>query len=808
MERGPIILCLEASAGAGKTHRLAEEFLGLLASSPPQRDRLREIVAITFTNKAAEEMKERILRRLKENALGLREEVEAEAAVAWLDLILERYGDLQVRTIDSLVFTFVRALALELGGSPDLEVTFRRDQFLDRCFDALLSRIPWGEGSQLEGLLRGLIRCYLEVEGRRGIRIEGAIRERIKELLDHEPEGPPPHTSLEELREGIEARARELLPLVEPFVKGREKAGEILRDPIGNLDQEYAFWRGNLFQRDLPPEARRLYAEILDLRERYLREKARARLKPYLEVLSLLKAELRERLREEGVLLAGDWNRLLREHLEREGVPYALYKVGYPIRHLLIDEFQDTSRTQWETLRPIVENALSEGGSLLYVGDQKQAIYGWRGGDWRLLREVVEHDLPSVPPEGRKRESLRKNFRSLAGIVRFCNRLFSPLSDPKWVREICADILGEDLPSGILEELCDLLRGNFSDVPQEPVRGEGGEVILRTFTGRKEEIYPQVEERLVEEVREVFPGYPKGVCILVRSNDQAEEVASWLSAAGIPVVTESSLRLRKSRLIKGMVCLLRFLDYPGDDLALWGALMSGLFDDLPGLPRESLSLFLQEGHPRISLYRAFATRFPEAFALYLRPLLAQVGFLAPYELCREMAERLQLPRRFPEATPILRRFFEVVLGAEKEGIRSLPEFLRFWEEEGREQRVGVPEGIEAVRIMTIHKAKGLEFPVVFVPFTNWKLDPPKIVRDPDGDLLYLSGSLPPDLLALRAQKKAEIVLEALNLLYVATTRAQERLHLYVTCYRKGKGEDKGYLSYILKEMLRSIGEDP
>lgn len=805
---GPLILCITASAGAGKTHRLTEAFLELLASSPPQKERLRQIVAITFTNKAAQEMKDRILRRLKENALGLSHDMEAEEARAWLDLILERYGDLQVRTIDSLVFTFVRALALELGGNPDLEVTFDRDGFLDRCLDSLLSRIPWGKGSALEDLMRELVRCYLELEKRRGVRIEGPLRRRIKELFDQEGDPQWDGPSVEELRGKLEACARELLAHLGDLPKGRDKTLDILRDPLGHIDGDYAFWRGRLRTPGLTPEAQRLYAEILDLRGTYLRAKARARLRPYMQVLSHLRGEVTRRLREEGVLLAGEWNRLLRDHFEREGVPWALYKVGYPIRHLMIDEFQDTSRGQWEVLRPVVENALSEGGTLLYVGDQKQAIYGWRGGDWRLLREVVEGDLPSVPPEGRRREALRKNYRSLEGIVAFCNRLFSSLGDPLWVKETLGEVLGKDLPEEVQAGLCRALSENFADVLQEAVRGDGGEVHLRSFMGKKEEILPQIRETLVREVGEAFRARPKGVCVLVRTNDQGEEVASWLSAAGIPVVTENSLRLRRSPLVKGITCLLRFLDYPGDDLALWGALMSGIFDDLPHLPRESLSLFLREERAEVSLYRAFRDRFPEAFELYLRPLLAKVGFLAPYELCREALRRLSLFDRFPEAIPILRRFLEVVLTAEKDGILSLPDFLRYWEGEGGEQRIGVPEGIEAVRVMTIHKAKGLEFPVVFVPFTNWRLDPPTLCRGPDGGLWYLAGPLPPDLMALKAQKKMEAILEALNLLYVAVTRAQERLYLYVTSYMRGKGEDRNYLSYVLREMLRRADEDP
>ncbi|RLA85479.1 MAG: hypothetical protein DRG31_02910, partial [Deltaproteobacteria bacterium] len=270
-----------------------------------------------------------------------------------------------------------------------------------------------------------------------------------------------------------------------------------------------------------------------------------------------------------------------------------------------------------------------------------------------------------------------------------------------------------------------------------------------------------------------------------------------------------SLRLRRSPLIKGMVSLLKFLNYPGDDLALWGALASGLMHDLQGLPRTEIETFLGQERGELSLYRAFRIRFPEGFSLYLEPLLKRVGFLAPYELCQEIMERLDLFGRFPQDTPILKRFLEVVFLAERSGVLSLPGFLEFWEREGAEQRIGIPEGIEAVRIMTIHRAKGLEFPVVFIPFTNWKLDNPNIVRNERGELLYLTNPLPQDLQILRARSRMEEVLESLNLLYVATTRAVEALHLYVTCYRSGNSIDRGYVSFILRELLKAhegVGE--
>lgn len=804
----PSILCLKASAGAGKTHRLTREFLALLSSSPPHRERLRQIVAITFTNKAAQEMRERIIGELKRNALGLQQGMGRELARGWLELILERYGDLQVRTIDSLVFTFVKALAFELGRQPELEVTFNRDEILDRCFDRILARIQWGEGSELERVLSELLRCFLELEKRSGLKVETSLRQRIKELFEKGDLTVSGDSDLEEMGRRIEELARRLLLCLKPTDYGRGKAREILEAPMRYLDRDYAFWRGRGLKGP-SGSVKLLYLELIRLRDQYLRERARARLRPYVELLGHLREELDRMTRQEGLLLGGDWNRLLKEHLEREGVPYALYKLGFPIRHILIDEFQDTADSQWHTLRPIIENALSEGGTLLYVGDQKQAIYGWRGGNWRLLEGVLQEEFPSVPPEGRRKEFLDRNFRSLREIVEFNNRLFQPLSNIDWVRELLKKLLGEDIPEGILMEFSRALAANFSDVQQKPLKGKGGRVIRREFVGRKEEILPQIREALLEEVSRSFRDRSRGIAILVRTNEQAEEVACWLSESGIPVVTENSLRLRRSPLIKGMVSLLKFLNYPGDDLALWGALASGLLDDLQGLPRTEIETFLGQERGELSLYRAFRIRFPEGFSLYLEPLLKRVGFLAPYELCQEIMERLDLFGRFPQDTPILKRFLEVVFLAERSGVLSLPGFLEFWEREGAEQRIGIPEGIEAVRIMTIHRAKGLEFPVVFIPFTNWKLDNPNIVRNERGELLYLTNPLPQDLQILRARSRMEEILESLNLLYVATTRAVEALHLYVTCYRSGNSIDRGYVSFILRELLKAhegVGE--
>jgi ATP-dependent helicase/nuclease subunit A len=300
----------------------------------------------------------------------------------------------------------------------------------------------------------------------------------------------------------------------------------------------------------------------------------------------------------------------------------------------------------------------------------------------------------------------------------------------------------------------------------------------------------------------------KGIAVLVRRNQDAEDIAAWLMAEGIPVVTENSLRLRSADLIKGLVAFLRFLDYPMDDLAFWGAVDSRLFRGLPGISPEALETFLAEGRWQGPLYKAFERRFPEVFTGLMRPLLARVGFVTPYDLAREVVERFHLLDRFAEEQVFIDRFFELIFQTEARGQRSLSHFLQFWEEGGMDEKIGLPEEISAVRILTIHKAKGLEFPAVFVPFTNWRLDRPRLAKLDDGCFVNLKRPLPPQLEAHRTMMMINDALEALNLLYVATTRAEEELYLYETSLPspRGKGVDRGYLSAWLREMLMQKGE--
>jgi ATP-dependent helicase/nuclease subunit A len=830
------IQCLRASAGAGKTYQLTIRFLSLLAKEEPSPDALSQIVAITFTNRAAAEMKERIIRALKQIALkaadGARLSHETglkpPKAAAWLDIILAHFSDFHCRTIDSLVYALLRAFSLEMGLKPELEVVFEEDAVLDLCFDRLLARVRWGEADDcLCGLFTDLLETYLRIEEAGGLVVERGIRRRVRELYKKAdiPCQAGPSPDLAQAEGELRCAAERLLTAlnqagVEDGLNKRSFQVAYLEDPLSHVER--VFFEKAAFSELLTTKAQglderarvhldALFQSLKKARAFYLAVLARARVHAYMRALEELQHEMRWLSEREGVILGSGWHSLVRGYLQ--GGPamgaHAFLKLGSRIRHFLIDEFQDTSRPQWEALIPLLEESLSTGGSLFYVGDVKQAIYGWRGGDWRLFQEAAAASFPSVPQEERRAETLAMNYRSLPAIVEFNNGLYRLFADAEFCRRIAGVILGEKAEGWARELLAQSIARNFEDVEQEiaPLLRQGherGTVAVTSFAASGAQLREAVKERLIRQVKEVWERRKgRGIAVLVRRNVDAEAIAAWLMVEGIPVVTENSLRLRSSDLIKGLVAFLRFLDYPLDDLNCWGALASRLFLGLPGIPWGDLEAFLKEGRWQPPLYRTFEKRLPAVAAGFIRPLMARVGFVTPYDLCREVVERFRLVERFPAEQVFIHRFFELIFQTETRGERSLSHFLQFWEEGGMEEKIGLPEEISAVRVLTVHKAKGLEFPVVFIPFTNWRLEPQRLAKLPEGCFVNLKRPLPVELEKERTVMQINDALEALNLLYVATTRAEAELYLYETSLPspRGKGVERAYLSAWLREML-------
>lgn len=551
---------------------------------------------------------------------------------------------------------------------------------------------------------------------------------------------------------------------------------------------------------------------------------------------------------------------LARQVLSAEtGVSDALCRLGSRLTHLLLDEFQDTSLEQWQAILPLAVECLATNGSLTYVGDVKQAIYSWRGGETALFETAAqEPELTAIAGQARL-ESLQKNWRSRPEVVAHNNAFFALLAEADTARRIMAAMLPSHTPLSYLDQaardcvriFCDAQQlvpsdeekglgredsrakpgsGRADAAPGLPA-GQGGTAI----TGRaneerqpgvrlymvdgpdKEAVENAVYERLKPLfMEELFPARKYGdVAVLVRSATEAGLMAEWLTQWRIPVVTENSFLLREHPLVNRLAALLTFLDYPLDDLAFW-EFISGeeCFCRSSGLNPADLTNWLADavrtrGKGRPPLFMLFRESWPEAWNIWLAPFHNQAGLMSAYDMLLEAMNRFRLFENYPEQAPFLRRFLEIAHLAETRGASSLASFLSFWKDAAEAEKLPLPESMNAVRILTTHKAKGLEFPVVVLPFHHQSRpgDPELTTMDWNGMEILTRAvrELEDQYYGARITEE----LERLNLLYVAWTRPVEELHAFITrpARRMGSSSLARGLDVLLERYRDKHGDD-
>lgn len=829
---------ITASAGSGKTFTLTRRFLAHLVNASPDGGpsfcllenantargdnapySLGGILAATFTNKAAAEMQARVVRELKQQALARGAGDAAfpltpEQARHWLEVILRRFDAVNIRTIDSLLTLLVRLNALALSLPPDFSPLFTLDDTLLPLYDAMLDQAASEPGGATENLFREACRSLLFHHRAKGVAAGDILRGRLKELVTLRlggavlPEAEhgerararimAMHGALTdaaaaldriagEERLAINANARKFLdkcracpPMTLPDLGSKFASKETFDEWLNQASRGSASADADGAFRDLMAACRAFAAEgpALLTTVEYMPLVALAR--PLIDGIDAVQSR-------EGQVPAARLPALALASLAGEnGVTEAFCRLGESLTHLLFDEFQDTSEEQWKAILPLVVNCLARGGSLTYVGDVKQAIYGWRGGNAELFDAVAgDGELTGILEKGPDRSRLLENWRSAPAIVELNNRVFGPLAERDFARRVLEAMLpastDPELFARATRNLAASFAGSEQAVSPKTAGKQGYARLTRVEAGNASELLEKIRETLHSTLLDgILPRRSPGdVAILVRTNEQASRTAEWLAEWHVPVVTEHSFRLGNHPLITRLADALAFLEYPLDDAAFWSA-VSGpeLFAHLAGPSQEELSEWLAatRGQPGSGpLFLAFRRAFPDAWLRALAPFHDQAGLLSAYDTVRELIRHCRLFERFPDHAPFLRRFCEVAHTAENRGFSSLSAFLDFWAEAGREERVPMPENMDAVRVLSMHKAKGLEFPVVIVPFQHqsdprWK----PLAAETRGDL---------PLLFHRDNSAAEAVrgtVEQINLLYVAWTRPSEELYAFIT----------------------------
>ena len=682
---------LKASAGSGKTYNLAKEYIRLLVEQPVP-DAYKHVLAVTFTNKATEEMKSRILKELYklsktpeespymeelEEVCGSVEELQKRAQTQ-LSGILHDYSSFAVSTIDRFFQQTLRAFSREIGQFSSYQVQLDREALVQESVDMVLDNLDEEDRSLLEWLTEGA-RNDLSRTGR--FSLETNLEKMAKSLKDL-PEGSTGlshdrlrnldalcNTVISDFEENVKAAADKVVSTLkdhgttpEETSRGWLKAIYRYQDPDGRIFKPTPAFLANA------ADSSKWYAKANDkLRlemegslEEPLEQFTKLFDKPYkayvtahtiisqiygLGVADALRTAFSEVQKEKNVISIDDSNTILRDIIDGTDTPFIYEKLGVRFDDFLLDEFQDTSEIQWENFLPLLKNSESTGGHSLVVGDVKQSIYRWRGSDWDLLGSRIGKQFPDATTK-----NLDGNYRTCREIVEFNNDFFAYAAEKLNVTSI------------------------YSDVRQDVCTEE-------TAPGMVEAVF--TEDQLSEVVSSVRELQARGVkwkqiAVLVRNNADGAAVAEAFVGENIPVVSDDSLYVKASVTVRRLVSQMSLAEAPAS-----------------------------EDKPTAAGY-----------------LAREMGIAIPeqYHSLTDLAEGLLRnlrdadPDTFKAEIPFIQSFMDYVRDWASTGGNNLGAFLKAWEE--ADPKISSPASGDSVRVITVHKSKGLEFPFVIFPFAE------------------------------------------------------------------------------------------
>ena len=698
------MIILKASAGSGKTYRLSETYLRLLLDSHEPQP-YRHILAVTFTNKATAEMKARILRDLSKLA-----QTDPKAR-ALLTELLHDYGAMAVSTIDRFFQQALKAFSREIGQFADYQIELDKEALIGETMDRILDSLT-EDSKELLAWIRSSLSETLE-QGRR-YRIDEGLLDVGKLLKNDE------HRELAE-RYGVRDADAFAKPRLERI---RSECRAVIQDFTGRVAA-----LGFPVQPGVPvspvnkKKLIKASAELTELFDRPYRIYNTALILSSLLFQLGLAGEFYKEfdalLREKNVMCLDESNTVLRDIIADSDAPFVYEKLGVRFGHFLLDEFQDTSHIQWENFLPLLRESESkapdgESGNLI-VGDVKQSIYRFRDSDWELLGREVQRAFPQA-----KVEPMRYNWRSARVVVGFNSRFFAHT----------AALLGE---SAI-----------YADVDQEAKTKDPQEGEVRV-SFREDQLAAVLESVLTARAARAEW---RDIAVLVRGRKEGAAIASYLIDHKVPVISDDSLLLKSSPVVRRLVSLLSCYENPDDRIGRFLADSLGI-----GFPAEFHSLvdFCEQ------LLRAMQARDPESFdgqVLYVQAFMDD-----------------------------LRAWVEV-------NGNNLRYYLKHWDE--KELFISSPEDSAAVRILTIHKSKGLEFPHVIFPFADqvvlykrgvhWcRLETAGTPFSAEVAGIYpveLGGRAEESLFAEAVEHERRLQrVDNLNVFYVAMTRAKKSLHV-------------------------------
>lgn len=814
----PTLTVYKASAGSGKTFRLAVEYIKLVVRDPQC---YRHILAVTFTNKATEEMKMRILSQLYGLWKQLPDsqtymdcickELQVEPTFVSLQAgqalanLLHNYNYFRVETIDTFFQSVLRNLARELDLTANLRIGLNDTQVEELAVDQLIEDLQttdvmliwllkyimeninddhsWNVIGQIKQFGRTIFRDYYKAESK-------AISERMAEkgFFDHYTK------TLRDLRamakeymaeigdkffstlasEGftIDDLANKRRGIASFFLKLQNGVfdASIENTTVANCLGNPAKWYtkthprheeihmladgtlGNLLRLAIEQRPRqwRLY-QSAELTLRHINQ---------LRLLDSIETKVRQLNHEANRFLLSDTQQLLHALISDSDSPFIFEKIGTQLEHIMIDEFQDTSTVQWQNFRVLLQETMShEGSQNLIVGDVKQSIYRWRSGDWRLLNDIHSQ----FPKESIMEKPLDTNHRSSRHVIEFNNAFFQKAA--LWEYEQL-----QDMPEA--EQLQRAYQSVEQLIPEH--RDQSGYVNIDLLPA--EDYQENTLSLLTDIVRQLLADgvSQSDIAILVRTNNLIPVIANYFAeqmSNEVSIVSDEAFRLDASLSVNIIVNALRLLANPHDELS--HAYLHKIAGQ--GLPNDTEAL------PRLPLY----------------------------ELVEQLFIHFQL-NRFDDQSAYICAFYDQLADFTADNSSNIDSFLREWDENLCSKTIQSDE-LSGIRLISIHKSKGLEFDHVICPFCDWQLE------KQSGNVLWCHPTEAPfndlPLVPVDYSQKGmtgtiyeadyrhehlQNIVDNLNLLYVAFTRASQRLYVI------GKRGTKSSRSAVIEAVLPSI----
>lgn len=760
---------IKASAGAGKTHFLTQQYISmLLQGDDVESDRnYKHILAVTFTNKATEEMKSRIIQELDKIASDP-DDRDSGKARRRLTALLNDYSCFSISTIDRFFQTVMRSFAREMGQYASYKIELDLEGVVAQAVDRMLDSLESPENANLLEWLKEYSLRTIEDGGNWNITNPLTEMSKLffKEDFKIKMEGLD---NIINDKDAIRDFDRDMSEIIGAF---RSDARRIGRETLALMsgaglspDACYGKTRGSLmiFKRlaegDLSkePQDREKFEKALELAGvSGLSEKVDELFELYSEdnlvtyrtarviksnlyllgIYSDLYKNLHEYLSENNVVLLSESNELLSRIIDGNDTPFVYEKVGTRYEHIMLDEAQDTSLLQWRNFRPLFKENIANGRDNLIVGDIKQSIYRWRGSDWKLMSNYLFEDLGEENVDGSR--ALLDNWRSCSNIIEFNNWLFSQVGELVGIQD---EVVGKSVG--------EIYSGCRQKQPGPHSQWKSGRVKVGFLEGGQ--WHSEALEHMFNDIGELHSaGYRySDITVLVRKNREGSEVASYLMDRGMNVITEDSLQLGFSLCVSRLVQVLSYYNNPDEPVN----------------------------------------------ALAVAPFLNELPETCPdgslYEICESLFA-LPVISIGSGDVPFVQAFLDCVLEYQDKFGSSLRNFLSWWDKTGSRKSICAPGGQDAVRVMTIHKAKGLGLEAVIIPFlqekfvqtSSWTM--PTIWCRTGGrfsklGLVPLKARSELDGTIFREQYREELLygyVDSINAAYVAFTRPVSQLIVY------------------------------